>query len=422
MEKRDFFISYNRKDKMWALWIANVLKRHDYTFHFQEWDNPPGYKGGIHDWINDAMLNCRSVLFIWSSNYSDSKWCKDELAGFYNLKNSENSVIEDLIPVRTEKLALLPLYSNFQRIDLFNAKTEREAEQLLLKGVRYSAEDIREGVPFPLAVREDGYSFLMLGKIFLDDEKYSFIPEPNNAMALNWLSRAVDNGNIEALRMRGYCHEIRGEMEDARSDYQQAASLGHTEANIDLGRLFRHGINGEPDYDQSLKFYGNAHKADSPEVLVGMGFFYEFGLAGKEKNYEKAFRLYRKAWHKDENNQTDALLYMGKIRMYGPRKDIQQAYDFFRQAGESCECKNIENDFNDVQEDFEVGREINGEIKKATENGFIVELQSIMFDGFLPRDGNKDFKPGDRIIATITEFDNSNFLIFLENARLEALL
>jgi len=42
MDKRDFFISYNKADKAWAKWIAGVLEENDYSTYLQAWDMRPG--------------------------------------------------------------------------------------------------------------------------------------------------------------------------------------------------------------------------------------------------------------------------------------------------------------------------------------------------------------------------------------------
>jgi hypothetical protein len=39
---KDFFISYNGKDKSWAEWIAYQLEEAEYTTLIQAWDFRPG--------------------------------------------------------------------------------------------------------------------------------------------------------------------------------------------------------------------------------------------------------------------------------------------------------------------------------------------------------------------------------------------
>ena len=42
MERRDFFISYTHSNKVWAIWIANVLNKNGYSAYYQEGDISPG--------------------------------------------------------------------------------------------------------------------------------------------------------------------------------------------------------------------------------------------------------------------------------------------------------------------------------------------------------------------------------------------
>ncbi|MCL2118626.1 MAG: toll/interleukin-1 receptor domain-containing protein, partial [Planctomycetaceae bacterium] len=77
MEKRDFFISYNKADKAWVKWIAGVLEENGYSTYLQAWDIRPG-----DDFIakmNEFLENSMGYISVFSQDFKDSPYCQLEL-------------------------------------------------------------------------------------------------------------------------------------------------------------------------------------------------------------------------------------------------------------------------------------------------------------------------------------------------------
>ena len=65
--KKDFFISYNGKDKDWAEWIAWQLEATGYSVVIQAWDFRPGDRFGLK--MQEATTKANRTLAVLSPNY-----------------------------------------------------------------------------------------------------------------------------------------------------------------------------------------------------------------------------------------------------------------------------------------------------------------------------------------------------------------
>lgn len=98
MSKEDFFISYNHKDEQYAIWIAEVLEKNDYTTIIQAWDFNPG--DNLVSNINEALLGADRLIVVMSRSYMNSPWCEVEWTAKYHEGISRG--VKNIIPVKVE--------------------------------------------------------------------------------------------------------------------------------------------------------------------------------------------------------------------------------------------------------------------------------------------------------------------------------
>lgn len=82
MNRKDFFISYNKSDSGWAKWIAGTLEENGYTVYLQAWDIAPG-----DDFIkrmNDFLEHSKTYIPVLSTAFWGSDYCKKEFQTAFN--------------------------------------------------------------------------------------------------------------------------------------------------------------------------------------------------------------------------------------------------------------------------------------------------------------------------------------------------
>ena len=130
MNKKDFFVSYNKDDKAWAKWIAGTLEENGYTVYLQAWDIVPG--DDFIDQMNRFLEYSSNYIPIVSKNFLDSVYCKKELSTAFN--ECLNGAIDKFLPIRIENVLLGPIYKTTVYIDLFDI-VESDAKKALLNGI-----------------------------------------------------------------------------------------------------------------------------------------------------------------------------------------------------------------------------------------------------------------------------------------------
>ncbi|MCL2198810.1 MAG: tetratricopeptide repeat protein [Defluviitaleaceae bacterium] len=123
MKKRDFFISYNHRDKVRAKQIADIIKQEGYTVYIQRDDIGKG-----DDFIkkmNDFLTNSNGLIAVASKNYFESGYCEIEFWAAFNkhIKTKRAYVFHSF---RIEDIAMPELTQNNVYTDLFNAKDVKE--------------------------------------------------------------------------------------------------------------------------------------------------------------------------------------------------------------------------------------------------------------------------------------------------------
>lgn len=128
--KKDFFISYNGKDKDWAEWIAWQLEDAGYSVVIQVWDFRPG--GNFVMEMQKAAQANRTLLVL-SPNYLAAQFTQPEwAAAFAQDPTGEKGI---LLPVRVAKCDLQGLLPAIIYIDLVDLE-ETTARETLLAGAK----------------------------------------------------------------------------------------------------------------------------------------------------------------------------------------------------------------------------------------------------------------------------------------------
>ena len=161
---------------------------------------------------------------------------------------------------------------------------------------------------------------ILLGIMF---EKGLYVQKINKK-AVEYYKKAAKNGCAKAYYLLGQLAEqkILDEVEstnaydDVAFDYYtKAANLGYSDAFVRIGIILEQGLlNTLINLDEAYKRFENSVKIDNnPVGLNGEGNAFYNGIV-KEKNYEMAVELYRRAIH---GGNIDALNNLGLCYEYG---------------------------------------------------------------------------------------------------------
>lgn len=129
-KQKDFFISYNGKDKDWAEWIAWQLEATGYSVVIQAWDFRPG--GNFVLEMQKAAQADRTVVVL-SPNYLSAQFTQPEWAAAF--AQDPTGQKGNLLPVRVADCdlhGLLPAIIYIDLVDLAEAATKEK----LLAGVQ----------------------------------------------------------------------------------------------------------------------------------------------------------------------------------------------------------------------------------------------------------------------------------------------
>lgn len=140
MEKKDYFISYNKTDKAWAKWIGGTLEENGYSVYLQAWDITPG--NDFIERMNEFLEYSQNYIAVYSQAFCDSEYCMKEFQTAFNAHI--NKEIEKFIPIRLENIKMGTLYKTTVYLDLFDL-TEEKATKALLDGVGYTENPRNKG-------------------------------------------------------------------------------------------------------------------------------------------------------------------------------------------------------------------------------------------------------------------------------------
>jgi tetratricopeptide (TPR) repeat protein len=145
LDKADFFISYNKADRLWAEWIAWQLEESGYKTIIQAWDFRPGGNFALD--MHEGLKRAERVLAVLSPDYLSARYTQPEwAAAFAQDPTGEKGL---LLPVRVRECKLEGLWPQIVYIDLVGVN-EAEAGEALLNGVKRERAKPTTSPQFPV--------------------------------------------------------------------------------------------------------------------------------------------------------------------------------------------------------------------------------------------------------------------------------
>ncbi len=152
--------------------------------------------------------------------------------------------------------------------------------------------------------------------------------------------RAADLGNADAWYWLGEIAEVsieQGHFTQAAEYYQKAADLGSGLGLYGVGRAYGNGWFGEKDLEKCKEYYQQAADASCGIGYIGLGRLAQNGRLSEEEN-AKAVEYYKKAESSDDwYSRNVARLRIGQLYWYGLAgidKDYDKALEWFRKAAD----------------------------------------------------------------------------------------
>ena len=99
---KNFFISYTKPDKQWALWIAGTLEMAGYNTIVQPWDFKSG-ENFVNN-IDKALKLSEKFIAVISQAYFNSLYCQAEWAAAFTKDPAMEKGL--FIPVRIENVKI----------------------------------------------------------------------------------------------------------------------------------------------------------------------------------------------------------------------------------------------------------------------------------------------------------------------------
>jgi hypothetical protein len=124
---KDFFVSYNKADKRWAMWITQTLERAGYTVTAQFKDFRPGNNFVLE--MQQATVDCKRTIAVLSDSYLKSTFTQPEWAAAF--AQDPQGKKRTLIPVRVKKCDLEGLLPQIIYADLVDLDVTMATQELL---------------------------------------------------------------------------------------------------------------------------------------------------------------------------------------------------------------------------------------------------------------------------------------------------
>ncbi|MBD2288905.1 tetratricopeptide repeat protein [Microcystis wesenbergii FACHB-1317] len=150
--KKQFFVSYNGRDKQWAEWIAWILEEAGYSVIIQAWDFRPGSNFVLE--MQNATVQAEKTLAVLSNNYLNALYTHPELAAAF--AQDPKGQKRTLIPIRVSECEIKGLWQQIVYADVVNL-SEAEAKDVVLAALQERAKPTQApgfpGVSLPPAER-----------------------------------------------------------------------------------------------------------------------------------------------------------------------------------------------------------------------------------------------------------------------------
>jgi hypothetical protein len=123
--RRDFFVSFNQADRVWATWIAWVLEEAGYSVFFQDWD----FRGNFVEHMTRAHQQAQRTLAVLSDHYLGSDFTLAEWSARFAQDPAARQ--DRLVPVKVGPLADEGILGPLVYADLTGCDEAEARERLL---------------------------------------------------------------------------------------------------------------------------------------------------------------------------------------------------------------------------------------------------------------------------------------------------
>lgn len=134
---KNFFISYNYKDKAWAEWIAWTLEANGFSTIIQEWDFRPG--GDFVQEMQKSAIGTKQTIAVLSDNYLKAAFTQPEWTQAF--ARDPRGHERTLLPIRVSNCSPNGLLKTRIYVDLVGLN-EVESRVKLLKSLSERAKPV----------------------------------------------------------------------------------------------------------------------------------------------------------------------------------------------------------------------------------------------------------------------------------------
>ena len=194
-------------------------------------------------------------------------------------------------------------------------------------------ENLELGISWLERAGKNGY---FRAQCKLGDYYYDEGAQRNISKALEWYTKASDQGNAEAKFMLGIIYndgdEVDQDTNKALNLWKIAAEQGEVHAQTELGDCYYFGLDIEQNYKKAVEWYTKAAEQEFVYAWNKLGKCYCYGH-GVEQNYEKAVEWYTKA---AEQELVDAWYELGDCYYFGHgvEQNYEKAVELYTKAAE----------------------------------------------------------------------------------------
>ena len=334
--KYDVFISYSRKDTDTANRICAALEHQGISYFIDR----QGIGGGqeFPEVLADAIVGCRIMLYIASSNSYRSKFTNNEIAFAFNEK-SKGSILPYIIDgsrlptsqrfifasvnIRTLKehpIDTILMQDLCQLLGRKYKEITKDTEQNTVK--KNSEQNHEKNINSTKSTFSNNVG-QFIGKIidFIGTHWYIILGFGITAIILAYLTNnyyclliisfcgimlsiisIISIYHSNSINDKGLKYYNQGDYRSALRFFFNAAEMCNPSAQYNLGRCYYNGHGVPQDYKEAVKWYKKAAEQGYGLAQYHLGVCYENGK-GVPQDYMEALKWYRKA---EEQGYVDA--------------------------------------------------------------------------------------------------------------------
>lgn len=151
VEQRDFFISFNSADLAYAEAVDTALRAEGFSTFFHPNDLLLGDR--IPQWMDQALMNARQMLALYSPDYVSSRAVYSEAERYAQFSQDPKGEKRKVIPVVLKAAEFTPLFAGIKRIEV-EGKPPKDAAAAVVAELKNAAEKerrnyLRSGLPQP---------------------------------------------------------------------------------------------------------------------------------------------------------------------------------------------------------------------------------------------------------------------------------